>query len=120
MESVIWVKCSLDEAKSLFAEYDDLEFTAQNGWVMIDDLNHQQLFGLAEGAWIDIAGGYELVRAYYDEQLNTEYVHVKDGAVVLCYFEYEGEVDKDTGNDGVSIESWSDVADYIDEHTIYG
>lgn len=70
-------------------------------------------------SWLDLAGQEELIYAYYDEDLNAEFVHIKDGVCVRAYLEYEGEVDTDEGEDPeTAISKWSDVAGYMDEHMV--
>ena len=69
--------------------------------------------------WLELAGKDELIYAYYDENMNAEFVFIQNGLCMRAYQEYDGEVDTDQGEDlDVSISGWSDVAEYMDEHMV--
>lgn len=115
MDCKILIKAPLEAAKALFQDYEDLEFSSKGAWTLAEDFSGTQLFGWEVSTWVKQAGGNELIYAYYDEDMNAEFIHVKDGACLRAYQEYGGEVDTDQG-DEASISDWSDVADYMDDH----
>lgn len=111
------VKASISKAKVKFQEYDDMEFSEHGDWTLAEDFSGTQLFGWEVSSWVELAGNDELIYAYYDENMNAEFIHIKDGICVRAYQEYDGELDTDEGEDSeASISGWSDVADYIDAH----
>lgn len=113
----VMVKAPLKKAEDRFREYEDMKFEKCGAWTLAEDFSGTQLFGWETDSWVELAGQEELIYAYYDENLNAEFIHVKDGVCVRAYMQYDGEVDTDEGKDPVtSISKWSDVADYIDEH----
>lgn len=113
----VWIKDSMENVKIRFKEYEDMGFEKQGDWVRVDDFTYFQLFSWDISGWIELAGDHELVYAYYDEYLNAEFIHIKDGNCLRAYMQYEGEVDTDEGDDPeISITEWEDVAQYIDEH----
>lgn len=86
---------------------------------MAENYSGTQLFGWEIASWVELAGNDELIYAYYDEDMNAEFIHIKDGVCLRVYQEYDGELDLDEGEDlGVSISGWSDVADYMAEYMI--
>lgn len=87
----------MKEAKDRFRECEDMEFEKRGKWVLAEDFSGTQLFGWDASSWGELAGQEELIYAYYDEELNAEFVHVKDGVCVRAYLAYEGEVDTDEG-----------------------
>ena len=115
----VMIKASFEEVKARFREYEneDIEFSTREGWTLVQDFSGTQLFGWEVSSWVELAGNDELIYAYYDENMNAEFVHIKNGICLRVYQEYDGEVDTDEGDDPeVSISEWSDVADYIDDH----
>ena len=113
------LKASFEEVKARFREYenDDIEFSTREDWTLAQDFSGTQLFGWEVSSWVELAGNDELIYAYYDENMNAEFVHIKNGICLRVYQEYDGEVDTDEGDDPeISISEWSDVADYIDDH----
>lgn len=116
-ECKVMLKKSVPKAKALFEEYEDLEFSIRGDWTLVEDFSGTQFFGWEASAWVDLAGEDELIYAYYDEDMNAEFIHIKNGICCRVYQEYNGEVDTDEGEDSeTSISGWPDVADYIDEH----
>ncbi len=86
---------------------------------MAENYSGTQLFGWEIASWVELAGNDELIYAYYDEDMNAEFIHIKDGVCLRVYQEYDGELDLDEGEDlGVSISGWSDAADYMAEYMI--
>lgn len=113
----VMLKSTLEKVKTQFKEYEDMEFEKRGDWILIEDSSGTQLFGWEVSSWLELAGDAELIYAYYDEELNAEFIHIKGGVCLRAYQEYSGEVDTDEGNDPeVSISEWADVADYIDDH----
>ena len=115
----VMIKASFEEVKARFREYenDDIEFSTREDWTLAQDFSGTQLFGWEVSSWVELAGNDELIYAYYDENMNAEFVHIKNGICLRVYQEYDGEVDTDEGDDPESsISEWSDVADYIDDH----
>lgn len=115
----VMIKASFEEVKARFREYEneDIEFSTREDWTLAQDFSGTQLFGWEVSSWVELAGNDELIYAYYDENMNAEFVHIKNGICLRVYQEYDGEVDTDEGDDPeISISEWSDVADYIDDH----
>mgnify|MGYP001036897837 CR=1 FL=1 len=115
----VMIKASFEEVKARFREYenDDIEFSTREDWTLAQDFSGTQLFGWEVSSWVELAGNDELIYAYYDENMNAEFVHIKNGICLRVYQECDGEVDTDEGDDPeISISEWSDVADYIDDH----
>ena len=113
----VMIKAPLEAVKARVEGYEDMEFSQKGDWVLAEDFSGTQLFGWEVSAWLELAGEDELIYAYYDEDMNAEFIHVKDGICLRAYTQYDGEVDTDKGDDpDTSIKDWSDVADYIDEH----
>ena len=115
----VMIKASFEEVKARFREYenDDIEFSTREDWTLAQDFSGTQLFGWEVSSWVELAGNDELIYAYYDENMNAEFVHIKNGICLRVYQEYDGEVDTDEGDDPeISISEWSDVADYLDDH----
>lgn len=115
----VMIKASFEEVKARFREYEneDIEFSTREDWTLAQDFSGTQLFGWEVSSWVELAGNDELIYAYYDENMNAEFVHIKNGICLRIYQEYDGEVDTDEGDDPeISISEWSDVADYIDDH----
>ena len=118
-ECKVMIKAPLQKVKKRFSEYEDMGFEKRGDWILAEDFSRTQLFGWKVSAWIELAGDDELIYAYYDEDMNAEFVHIKDGVCLRAYQEYDGEVDTDKGEDlETFVSGWSDVADYIDEHMI--
>ena len=118
-ECKVMIKSTLKKVKARFREYenDDIEFSTREDWTLAQDFSGTQLFGWEVSSWVELAGNDELIYAYYDENMNAEFVHIKNGICLRVYQEYDGEVDTDEGDDPeISISEWSDVADYIDDH----
>ena len=107
----VMIKGPLESVKARFEGYGDMEFSQKGDWVLAEDFSGTQLFGWEVSTWLELAGKDELIYAYYDENMNAEFVR--------AYQEYDGEVDTDQGEDlDVSISGWSDVAEYMDEHMV--
>lgn len=116
-DSKVMIKAPMKEVKARFSDYEDMEFERRGDWTLIEDYSGTQLFGWGTSAWVELAGQNELIYAYYDEDMNAEFVHVKDGVCLRAFMQYDDEVATDEGQDPDSaIAEWSDVADYIDEH----
>ena len=113
----VMIKAPLKEVKALFRESEDMEFSERGNWTLAEDFSGTMLFGWEVSSWVELAGDDELVYAYYDEDLNAEFIHVKDGVCLRAYQKYGDEVDTDEGEDPeTSVSGWSDVANYIDRH----
>lgn len=113
----VMIKAPMKEAKARFSDYEDMEFERRGDWTLVEDYSGTQLFGWKVSSWVELAGQDELIYAYYDEDMNAEFVHVKDGVCLRAYMQYDGEVNTNEGDDpDTSIKDWSDVADYIDEY----
>ncbi len=113
----VMIKAPMKEVKARFSDYEDMEFEKREDWTLIEDYSGTQLFGWKVSSWVELAGQDELIYAYYDEDMNAEFVHVKNGVCLRAYTQYDGEADTDEGDDpDTSIKEWSDVADYIDEY----
>ena len=115
----VMIKAPMEKVKARFEGYGDMEFFQQGDWVLAEDSSGTQLFGWEVSTWLELAGEDELIYAYYDEDMNAEFVFVQNGLCMRAYQEYNGEVDTDEGEDPDSpIAEWSDVADFIDEHMV--
>ena len=115
----VMIKTSLKAAKARFQGYEDMEFSQREDWVLAEDFSGTQLFGWEVSAWLELAGEDELIYAYYDEDMNGEFIFIQNGLCMRAYQEYGGEVDTDEGEDSdISIAGWTDIADYMDEHMI--
>ena len=113
------IKAPLEQAKARFEGYEDMEFFQKGDWVLAEDFSGTRLFGWEVSTWLELAGKDELIYAYYDENMNAEFVFIQNGLCMRAYQEYDGEVDTDQGEDlDVSISGWSDVAEYMDEHMV--
>ncbi len=113
------IKGPLESVKARFEGYGDMEFSQKGDWVLAEDFSGTQLFGWEVSTWLELAGKDELIYAYYDENMNAEFVFIQNGLCMRAYQEYDGEVDTDQGEDlDVSISGWSDVAEYMDEHMV--
>ena len=111
------IKVPMKVVKARFSDYEDMEFERRGDWTLAEDYSGTQLFGWKVSSWVELAVQDELIYAYYDEDMNAEFIHVKDGICLRAYTQYDGEVDTDEGQDpDTSVTGWSDVADYIDEH----
>ena len=115
----VMIKVTLESVKARFEGYGDMEFSQKGDWVLAEDFSGTQLFGWEVSTWLELAGKDELIYAYYDENMNAEFVFIQNGLCMRAYQEYDGEVDTDQGEDlDVSISGWSDVAEYMDEHMV--
>ena len=113
----VMIKAPLDKVRARFEGCADLEFSRREGWTLVEDLSGIRLFGWEVSAWLELAGEDELIYAYYDEDLNAEFVFIQNGLCMRAYQEYGGEVDTNEGEDpDIPVSTWSDVADFIDEH----
>ena len=113
------IKAAMKKVKDRFSEYVDMEFVERGEWVLAEDFSGTQLFGWEISDWVELAGEDELIYAYYDEDMNAEFVHIRGGVCLRAYTQYDGEVDIDEGEDPeAAVSGWSDVADYMDEHMI--
>lgn len=115
----VMIKGPLESVKARFEGYGDMEFSQKGDWVLAEDFSGTQLFGWEVSTWLELAGKDELIYAYYDENMNAEFVFLQNGLCMRAYQEYDGEVDTDQGEDlDVSISGWSDVTEYMDEHMV--
>ena len=115
----VMIKGHLESVKARFEGYGDMEFSQKGDWVLAEDFSGTQLFGWEVSTWLELVGKDELIYAYYDENMNAEFVFIQNGLCMRAYQEYDGEVDTDQGEDlDVSISGWSDVAEYMDEHMV--
>ena len=115
----VMIKGPLESVKARFEGYGDMEFSQKGDWVLAEDFSGMQLLGWEVSTWLELAGKDELIYAYYDENMNAEFVFIQNGLCMRAYQEYDGEVDTDQGEDlDVSISGWSDVAEYMDEHMV--
>ena len=115
----VMIKGPLESVKARFEGYGDMEFSQKGDWVLAEDFSGTQLFGWEVSTWLELVGKDELIYAYYDENMNAEFVFIQNGLCMRAYQEYDGEVDTDQGEDlDVSISGWSDVAEYMDEHMV--
>ena len=115
----VMIKGPLESVKARFEGYGDMEFSQKGDWVLAEDFSGTQLFGWEVSTWLELAGKDELIYAYYDENMNAEFVFIQNGLCMRAYQEYDGEVDTDQGEDlDVSISGWPDVAEYMDEHMV--
>lgn len=114
----VMIKSTLDEARSRLQAYGEkLEFSQRGEWALAEDSSGTELFGWEPSVWRKLAADRDLIYAYYDEEMNAEFIHIKDGRCLRAYQEDSGEVDTDEGTDPESaISDWADVADYIDDH----
>ncbi len=119
MASKIMIKAPANEVENMLSEYEDIEIfeSKRKNWTLAEDYTYLQFVGWEISNWIELANGHELIYAYYDENINAEFFHIKDGVCVRAYQEYDGEIDIDEGNDPeISISDSSDVDIYIYEN----
>ncbi len=119
MASKIMIKAPANEVENMLSEYEDIEIfeSKRKNWTLAEDYTYLQFVGWEISNWIELADGHELIYAYYDENINAEFFHIKDGVCVRAYQEYDGEIDIDEGNDPeISISDSSDVDIYIYEN----
>ena len=85
----VMIKASFEEVKARFREYenDDIEFSTREDWTSAQDFSGTQLFGWEVSSWVELAGNDELIYAYYDENMNAEFVHIKNGICLRVYQE---------------------------------
>ena len=115
----VMIKGPLESVKARFEGYGDMEFSQKGDWVLAEDFSGTQLFGWEVSTWLELVGKDELIYAYYDENMNAEFVFIQNGLCMRAYQEYDGEVDTDEGEDSdISIAGWTDIADYMDEYMI--
>ena len=115
----VMIKGPLESVKARFEGYGDMEFSQKGDWVLAEDFSGTQLFGWEVSTWLELVGKDELIYAYYDENMNAEFVFIQNGLCMRAYQEYDCEVDTDEGEDSdISIAGWTDIADYMDEHMI--
>ena len=88
----VMIKAPMKEAKARFSDYEDMEFERRGDWTLVEDYSGTQLFGWKVSSWVELAGQDELIYAYYDEDMNAEFVHVKDGVCLRAYMQYDGGV----------------------------
>ena len=113
----VMIKAPLEQVRARFEGYKDMEFFQKGDWVLAEDFSGTQLFGWEVSSWLELAGENELIYAYYDEDMNAEFIFVQNGLCMRVYQEDNGEVDTDQGEDpDISVSGWSDVASYMDEH----
>ena len=113
----VMIKASLEQVKARFQDCEDMEFSQKEDWVLAEDCSGTQLFGWEVSSWLELAGANELIYAYYDEDMNAEFIFIQNGLCMRAYQEYNGEVDTDEGEDpDIPVSGWSDVAGFMDEH----
>ena len=113
----VMIKGPLESVKARFEGYGDMEFSQKGDWVLAEDFSGTQLFGWEVSTWLELAGKDELIYAYYDENMNAEFVFIQNGLCMRAYQEYGGEVDTNQGEDpDIPIHGWEDVAGFIDKH----
>lgn len=118
-ECKVMIMASLKKVKARFREYEDMEYEKRGDWILAEDFSGTQLFGWGISDWVELAGDDELIYAYYDEDMNAEFIHVRDGVCVRAYMQYDGEADIDEGEDTeTSVRKWSDVGNYMDKYMI--
>lgn len=118
-ECKVMMKAPMKKVKARFSDYEDMEFEKRGDWTLAEDYSGTQLFGWGISDWVELAGDDELIYAYYDEDMNAEFIHVRDGVCLRAYTQYDDEVDTDEGEDAeTSIREWSDVGDYMDKHMV--
>ena len=118
-ECKVMIKAPMKKVKARFSDYEDMEFEKRGGWTLVEDYSGTQLFGWGISNWVKLAGEDELIYAYYDEDMNAEFIHVRDGVCLRVYTQYDGEVDTDEGEDTeTSVRKWSDVGNYMDKHMV--
>ncbi len=84
-----------------------------------EDMSEEEFFGWDINSWIKVAGEKELVYGHYnDSMMEAEFVHIKDGECVRECRVYDGEIDTDEGENIIGLESWIDVASYVDAHML--
>ncbi len=108
-------------------EYDEIEESYHSGSVYLstdkgrtafEDLSESVFFGWSTEEWKALAGENELLYGSYSEDtIEAEFIHIRDGACVREYREYDGEIEADTGEAPV-FEDWADVCAYIDENLL--
>lgn len=83
--------------------------------VSFEDTSETAFFGWSTEDWINLAQENELLYGYYNEDdLEAEFVHIKNGKCVRDYREYDGEVETDEGHTP-PFEDWADVSMFVDE-----
>lgn len=93
----------------------DIYISVKDEMVSVEDMSELTFLDWDTEAWINLAEGRELMYGYYsEEQLEAEFVHVKDGRCIRNYREYAGEIEADEG-DEPHFENWVDVSMYVDE-----
>ncbi len=116
MASKIMIKAPANEVENMLLKYEDIEIfeSKRKNWTLVEDYTYLQFVGGEVSYWIEFADGHELIYAYYDENMNGEFFHIKDGVCLRAYQEYDGEIDIDEGNDPeISISDLSDIDIYI-------
>ena len=87
-------------------------------YTSFEDTEELAFLGWDTESWIKLAAGKELMYGYYsDEQLEAEFVHVRDGKCIRDYRVYDGEVETNVG-DTPEFGSWVDVATYVDKYLL--
>ena len=76
------IKGPLESVKARFEGYGDMEFSQKGDWVLAEDFSGTQLFGWEVSTWLELAGKDELIYAYYDENMNAEFVFIDRKSVV--------------------------------------
>ncbi len=92
--------------------------SVKNKGVCFEDLSQTEFFGWDTNSWIELSQGNELLYGYYDDDnLEAEFVHIKQGKCIREYREYGGEVETDEG-DTPEFEHCMDVAKFVDEEML--
>lgn len=90
-------------------------------WTVFEDLSGFYSF-IPPESWLEFAKGDEMVFvAYNDAMLYAEMIAVVDGAVIK-YFVEDFDMPEDNTNKGsgyTEIQSWMDVADFMDHDEYY-
>lgn len=85
------------------------------GWTVLEDMSGFLSDCPAE-AWKEYAKEDEFIFAGYNDAIPYgEFVSIKSGVVLKEFCDFEGDVEKNNGVEFQKIESWVDVAEFVDE-----
>lgn len=108
------------ETDSILGEYrlGNIYLKEGEDYTSIEDMEELIFLGWDTESWIKVASGKELIYGYYsEEQLEAEFVHIRDGKCIRDYRVYDGEVETKEGNTP-KFDSWVDVATYVDKNLL--
>lgn len=89
--------------------------TEKENSVSFKDMSEEEFFGWETSEWIKVAHNKELeYGCYNDDNCYAEFVHIKNGVCIREYREYDEGIDINEG-DIPQFNSWTDVAEYVDE-----